>query len=93
MNVHLFLQLSETNSGPTFCVKDPGLNGGYGGVLRKKQIVRADQAVEAEEGLLNLQRGGGPGVGVRLEEFGLGWPMRSGVNDAESAARCVEEDH
>jgi hypothetical protein len=26
----LFLQLSETNSGPTFHAKDPGLNGGYG---------------------------------------------------------------
>ena len=73
------MELSETNSGPTFRIKDPGLNGGYGygGVLRKKQIVRADQAVEAEEGLLNLQRGGGPGVGVGLEEFGLGRLMRA----------------
>ena len=40
-----------------------------------------------------LKAGGGVPVEVGLAEFGLGWPMRSGVNDAESAARCVEEDH
>ena len=28
--LYRFLQLSETNSGPTFRAKDPGLNGGYG---------------------------------------------------------------
>ena len=51
--------------------KDPGLNGGYGGVLRKQQIVRADQYVAAEAGLLNAQRGC-PRGGVGLAGFGLG---------------------
>ncbi len=52
--LYLFLQLGETNSDSAFCVKDPSLNGGYGygGVLRKQQIVRANQAVEAEAGLV-----------------------------------------
>ena len=75
------MQLSETNSDPCLRVKDPGLNGGYGGVLRKQQIVRADQAVETEAGLLNTQRGVGG-----LAGFGLGYGMQFGVNDAESVA-------
>ena len=50
----------ETNSDPCLAQKILGLSGGYGyaGVLRKQQIVRADQAVKAEAGLLNAQRGG-----------------------------------
>ena len=53
--------------------KRPGLNGGYGcgGVLRKQPIVRADQYVAAEAGLLNAQRGC-PRGGVGLVGFGLG---------------------
>ena len=63
---------------PAFRVKDPGLNRGYGygGVLRKQQIVRADQYVAAEAGLLNAQRGC-PRGGVGLAGFGLGRPMRA----------------
>ena len=60
-SLYLFLQLRETNSVPAFLVRDRGLNAwyGHGGVLdfRKQQTVRADQAVEAKAGLLNLQRG------------------------------------
>ena len=54
-------QTRETSSDPAFLVKDPDLNGGYGygGTLREQQIVRANQAVEAEAGLLNAQRGRG----------------------------------
>ena len=47
--------------------KRPGpkrwVRGGWGLDLEKCGIVRADQAVEAEAGLLNLQRGGAPWVG------------------------------
>ena len=73
-SLYLFLQLRETNRDSAFCVKDPSLNGGYGygGVLRKQQIVRANQAVEAEAGLLNLQRGVARGSGSDWQNLASG---------------------
>ena len=77
----------EANSDPCLPQKILGLSGGYGygGVLRKQQIVRADHAVKAEARLLNSQRGC-PGGGGGLPGFGVGCPRRSGVSDAEGVA-------
>ena len=56
-----------------------------GGVLdfRKQQIVRADQAVEAEAGLLTTQRGGGVPVGSDWQDFAWGRSVTFRMNDAE----------
>ena len=72
--------------------KRPGLNGGYGygGVLRKQQIVRADQAVEAEAGLLNAQRGVRYPWGSDWPELALGRPVTFRMNDAGGVARCAQ---
>ena len=75
-SLYRFPQLRETNSVPALRVRDPGLNAWYGvgGVLdfRKQQIVRADQAVEAEAGLLNLQRGVPRGWGADWQDLAWG---------------------
>ncbi len=83
-SLYLSLELSETNSDPAFRVKDPGLNGayGYGGVLRKQSIVRADHAVETEEGLLTLQRGVARGWGLGWQDLAWGRPATFWMNDA-----------
>ena len=69
--LYRFLQLSEANNEHCLSRKRPCINGGDGGVLRETQIVRADQYVAAEAGLLNAQRGC-PRGGVGLVGFGLG---------------------
>ena len=61
---------------------------GNGGVLRKQQIVRSDQAVEAAAGLLNLQRGC-PVGGGRTGRFWLGTVYAFLMNDAGRMLGCL----